>query len=109
MKINKKMIPNPASSQVRDIPLCTRDNTEVKLSSFNQSSGQVHEAEGNPVGDAILSQSKPRFLNTRDIQNTSILFVDARITFETTTSLCYEALVRIGNHADVLIWMSSGG
>ena len=58
---------------------------------------------------ASLGQSKPRLLESWNIRNSSILFVDDCITSGTTASLCYEALVKLGNHVDGLIWVSAGG
>jgi len=69
---------------------------------------------------ASLGQSKPQLLESwntclpccaqhRQVQKSSILFVDDCITSGTTASLCYEALVELGNHVDGLIWVSAGG
>ena len=58
---------------------------------------------------ASLGQSKPRLLVSWNIRNSSILFVDDCITSGTTARLCYEALVKLGNHMDGLIWVSAGG
>ncbi len=56
-----------------------------------------------------LSQSGPTILPSWNVRNRSILFVDDCITTGTTARLCYEALVRMGNHVDGLIWVSAGG
>ena len=48
-------------------------------------------------------------LESWNIRNSSIFFVDDCITFGTTAKLCYEALVAFGNHVDGLIWVSAGG
>ena len=58
---------------------------------------------------ASLGQSRPRLLESWNIRNSSILFVDDCITSGTTASLCYEALVELGDHVDGLIWVSAGG
>ena len=55
---------------------------------------------------ASLSQSKPILLESWNIRNSSVLFVDDCITSGTTARLCYEALVDLGNHVDGLIWVA---
>jgi hypothetical protein len=51
MKINKKVMPNPASSQVQHTPVFELAHADER-SLLQQSSGQAHKVEGNPVGDA---------------------------------------------------------
>jgi predicted amidophosphoribosyltransferase len=58
---------------------------------------------------ASLGQSPPRLLESFNIRDRSILFIDDCITSGTTARLCYEALVVRGNHVDGLIWVSAGG
>ena len=55
---------------------------------------------------ASLRQSRPKLLESWNIRNRAILFVDDCITSGTTARLCYEALVQLGNHVDGLIWVS---
>ena len=52
---------------------------------------------------------RQKFMESWNIRNKSILFVDDCITTGTTAGLCYEALVALGNHVDGLIWVSAGG
>ena len=54
-----------------------------------------------------LKQSKPKLLNSWNIHNRAILFIDDCITTGTTARLCYEALIALGNHIDGLIWVSA--
>jgi predicted amidophosphoribosyltransferase len=58
---------------------------------------------------ASLEQSSPEHLESWNIRNKSILFIDDCITSGTTARLCYESLVALGNHVDGLIWVSAGG
>jgi predicted amidophosphoribosyltransferase len=58
---------------------------------------------------ASLNQSESRLLESWNVRNKSILFVDDCITSGTTARLCYEALVALGNHVDGLIWVYAGG
>jgi predicted amidophosphoribosyltransferase len=57
---------------------------------------------------ASLNQSEPKLLESWNVRNRSILFVDDCITSGTTARLCYEALVALGNHVDGLIWLYAG-
>ena len=58
-----------------------------------------------------LSQSEPTLLPSWNVRNRSILFVDDCITTGAPSRhrRDYEALVRMGNHVDGLIWVSAGG
>ena len=71
---------------------------------FSQKTDKMHHGR-----HASLSQSAPRLLESWNIRNKSILFVDDCITSGTTARLCYEALVALGNHVDGLIWLYAGG
>lgn len=53
-----------------------------------------------------LKQSSPKLLDSWNIHNRAILFIDDCITTGTTARLCYEALKALQNHIDGLIWVS---
>jgi hypoxanthine phosphoribosyltransferase len=69
---------------------------------FSQKTNKVHHG-----CHASLSQSRPKLLETWDIQQKSILFVDDCITSGMTARLCYQVLVGMGNHVDGLIWVAA--
>jgi predicted amidophosphoribosyltransferase len=71
---------------------------------FSQKTDKVHHGR-----HASLSQSEPQQLESWNVRNKSILFVDDCITSGTAARLCYEALVALGNHVDGLIWVYAGG
>jgi predicted amidophosphoribosyltransferase len=71
---------------------------------FSQKTDKLHHGR-----HASLSQSEPRLLESWNVRNKSILFVDDCITSGTTARLCYETLVALGNHVDGLIWVYAGG
>jgi len=73
------------------------------IPAFSQKTDKVHHGR-----HASLNQSEPKLLESWNIRNRSILFVDDCITSGTTARLCYEALVARGNHVDGLIWISAG-
>jgi predicted amidophosphoribosyltransferase len=54
-----------------------------------------------------LAQTKLCLGSSWNIRNRSILFVDDCITSGQTARLCYEALVKLNNHVDGLIWLSA--
>jgi hypothetical protein len=56
-----------------------------------------------------LNQSEPELLESWNVHNKSILFVDDGIISDTTAKLCSEALVALGNHLDGFIRVYAGG
>ncbi len=74
------------------------------VSAFSQKTDKLHHGR-----HANLNQSEPVILDSWNIRNKSILLVDDCITSGTTTRLCYEALVALGNHVDALIWVYARG
>jgi|GEM_PF-1045624 len=79
--------------------------TEIPfVPAFSQKTDKVHHGR-----HASLNQSEPELLESWNVRNKSILFVDDCITSGTTARLCYEALVALGNHVDGLIWVYAGG
>ena len=78
--------------------------TEIPfVPAFSQKTDKVHHGR-----HASLNQSEPKLLESWNIRNRSILFIDDCITSGTTASLCYKVLVDLGNHVDGLIWVSAG-
>jgi hypothetical protein len=56
-----------------------------------------------------LNQSKPNLLESFNIRDKSILSWMTASHPAPPPGLCYEALVRLGNHVDGLIWVRAGG
>lgn len=102
----------PASANRRPHRYCVYDLAKAVsrmtgipfVPAFSQKTDKVHHGR-----HASLNQTKPALMESWNIRNRSILFVDDCITSGTTARLCYEALVAMGNHVDGLIWVSAGG
>ncbi|MEO0248182.1 MAG: phosphoribosyltransferase [candidate division WOR-3 bacterium] len=71
---------------------------------FSQKTDKVHHGR-----HASLNQSEPELLESWNVRNKSIFFVDDCITSGTTARLSYEALVALGNHVGGLIRVYAGG
>ena len=83
---------------VYDLAKAISRMTEIPfVPAFTQKTDKVHHGR-----HASLSQSEPRLLESWNIRNRSILFVDDRVTSGTTARLCYEVLVAMGNQT---MWM----
>ncbi len=90
---------------VYDLAKSVSRMTEIPfVPAFSQKTDKVYHGRY-----ASLNQSEPLLLESWNIRNRSILFVDDCITSGTTARLCYGALVARGNHVDGLIWVSAGG
>ena len=77
------------------MPTCCRQ-------AFAQKTDKLHHGRF-----ASLNQSRPHLLDSWNMRNSSILFVDDCINSGTTARLCYEVLISLGNHLDGLIWVSA--
>ena len=90
---------------VSDLAKAISSMTKIPfVPAFSQKTDKLHHGR-----HTSLSQSKPRLLETWNVRDNSILFLDDCITSGTTARLCYEALVALGNHVDGLIWVYAGG
>ena len=88
---------------VYDLALAISRRTRIPfVPAFAQKTDKKHHGRF-----ASLNQSKPHLLDSWNIRNSSILFIDDCITSGTTARLCYKALVELGNHVDGLIWVSA--
>ena len=99
----------PPSSKRDPLRYCTYDLAKAIsrktgipfVPAFSQKTDKYHHGR-----HASLNQSKPKLLDSWNIQNKVILFIDDCITTGTTARLCYEALIALHNHIDGLIWVS---
>jgi len=88
---------------VYDLAKAVSRMTEIPfIPAFAQKTDKVHHGRY-----ASLSQSEPQLINSWNIQNKSILFIDDCITSGTTAYLCCKTLIRLGNHVDGLIWVTT--
>jgi len=100
----------PPSSKRDPLRYCTYDLAKAIsrktgipfVPAFSQKTDKYHHGR-----HASLNQSKPKLLESWNIHNRVILFIDDCITTGTTARLCYEALIALGNHIDGLIWVSA--
>ena len=84
---------------VYDLAKAISRMTEIPfVPAFSRKTDKMHHGRY-----ASINQSKPKFLESWNIRNRSILFVDDCITSGTTARLCYEVLVDLGNHVEGLI------
>ncbi|MBW2154249.1 MAG: hypothetical protein JRH18_21605 [Deltaproteobacteria bacterium] len=53
-----------------------------------------------------MNQSELMLVESWNIRNRSIVFVNDYITSGTNARFCYETLVTMGNHVDGMIWVA---